>query len=118
MSLEVFRALLSSLRTTARTPAGIVVPKCSGIRANKYPNSGSITWEEPPRSPQSSRPYILCATLPASYITVHFSLDGDLLHCDLTVNLHRGRKFALNNGADTNKLESLVEHLRELAKWL
>ncbi len=115
--IDVFRSLLASLRATAMTPVGTVKPKCSGIRTSKYPNHGSFTWEEPKR-PSTSNAYILCADLPASSIRVHLLLDGDQIHCDLTVNLNRGREFALYNQADTDSLESLIGSLRELALWL
>lgn len=111
--IDVFRSLVKSLETTAST--GAVKPTRYGPDS-RYPNDSCFGWAG--STHPLTNAYLLRATSPTNSITVHLSLNGNIVQCSLTINLGKGRKFGLYSEPDIIKLESLIENLRELAQWL
>ena len=124
--VDIWRPLIQKLRRIARKPAGTVKPVCSGGRADSQDLMADIKWEGSPPQERETGPShgmfrLDPSDIPPGSIELRLKLDGDKVMYSIHIHigpLGRDHQAALYKPADTDRLESLVAHLRELAQWL
>jgi len=106
---SVWEGLMSQLRSIAR--ARTVKPKTSGLKCRGPNPFGDFIWKG---INKNLSPHLL----PPNYIELRLSQEGDIIHYSISIHTIEIGQCLLSKPADTSNLESLVEHLSELAQQI